>query len=68
MAKAIKSMTKAELIEVVITQGERLEKAKHYYRQQKAEIDKLTKVNQQAIKLLSNPIVKSSKTVKPRKK
>ena len=51
--KRLSSMTKAELIETVINQGKRLDRAKFYYRQQSAKIDELVEVNDKAIKMLS---------------
>jgi len=52
MAKSIKSMTKAELVAVVIEQGKRLDRAKFYYRQQRAKIDELVSINDKAVQLL----------------
>lgn len=65
MSKPIKSMTKTELIKVVIEQGKRLDKAKFYYRQQRAKIDELAGVNKEALKLLSK--VKVPKYIKSKK-
>lgn len=62
MAKSIKSMSKAELVAVVIEQGARLDKAKFYYRQQRDKIAQLVTVNEKAIKLLrAKPVVKYRK-------
>ena len=52
MAKSIKSMTKAELVKVVIEQGKRLDRAKFYYRQQRSKIDELVSINDKAVQLL----------------
>jgi hypothetical protein len=62
MAKSIKSMTKAELVAVVIEQGARLDKAKFYYRQQRDKINELVAVNESVIKLLrKKPVIKTRK-------
>ncbi len=56
MAKSIKSMTKVELIKVVVEQGKRLERAKFYYRQQRAHIVELIDMSNKAVKLLNKKV------------